>query len=77
MTYSLNATAGGIQIPSNTIIRYKNLDLVGRDSTDWNKPIQQNFVTLVDKLDTEIATKVNSSDIGAISDFNSAFASAL
>ena len=116
MTYNMNATAGAIQIPSGTTIKYKTLDLVGRDSKDWNEPIQQNFVTLVDKVDvdvaaegqrvegiinakvktdvpvdakftdtvyddttvkSDIANKVNASDIGSIADFNGAFANAL
>jgi hypothetical protein len=53
MTYNLVTDTGSLALPSNATVQYKGLDLIGRDSINWNEPIQQNFVAVADELDTK------------------------
>lgn len=59
MDYSLVTSNGTITLPYATSLSYKGLDLIGRDSEDWNLPIQQNFVTIIDKIDTKMDKVIN------------------
>ena len=61
MDYSLTTSNGTIVLPYASTLVYKGLSLLGRDSVDWNYPLQQNFVTLVDKIDTKMNKVLNQS----------------
>ena len=43
--YLLNSTQGELRVNPRQITYYKNLELIGRDTENWNRPLQQNFVT--------------------------------
>lgn len=68
MDYNLSTSSGTITLPSQSTLLYKGLKLVGRDSKDWNEPIQQNFVTLVDKVETKMDKVVNQHLIPDVAD---------
>jgi hypothetical protein len=52
MSYNLETGDGILEIPDGTIIEYKDLEIVGQDKEYWNRPIQQNFVKIAEKLST-------------------------
>ena len=57
--YKLDTRDGYLEIPNGTIIEYKGLEIVGQDKEYWNRPIQQNFIDIAEKLseiDETIAT---------------------
>jgi len=41
---------GEIDIPFGTTIDYGGLKIIGRGSKDWNLPIQENFIKIMDKV---------------------------
>jgi len=49
-TYNLSSSVGTIQLGENQKLNYKGMQLIGRNSPDWNEPMQQNFVTLADAI---------------------------
>jgi len=51
MTYEFTDINGNpITVPPVTLLDYKGITLVGRDTPNWNLPIQQNFVKLIDRI---------------------------
>lgn len=51
MTYNLKDIDGNaVTIPPLKIMDYKGIQLVGRDTVNWNEPFQQNFIKLVDRI---------------------------
>lgn len=64
--YNLDTKDGVLQIPDGTIIEYKGLEIVGQDKEYWNRPIQQNFVDIAEKL-TDVDAALSA--IGTVADF--------
>jgi len=53
MTYELKDIDGNpVIVPPLEKMDYKGITLVGRDTPNWNEPYQQNFIKLVDKLES-------------------------
>jgi hypothetical protein len=51
MTYEFTDIDGNaITVPPLTLIDYKGIKLIGRDTPNWNLPFQQNFVKLIDRI---------------------------
>lgn len=59
MDYNLNTSSGNIVVYNATTLIYKGLIIIGQDIPYWNGPLQQNFVTLVDKFDTKLDSVIN------------------
>lgn len=59
MNYTMITKTGSMVIPAKSSISYKGLEIIGRDSKDWNEPIQQSLIKLVDTIED----KMNSADI--------------
>jgi len=73
MIYNLTSDTGTVVVAPSTTIAYKGLSLIGRDSVDWNQPIQQNFVALADEVDLKAdASSVTAIDtrVTAIEDYS-------
>jgi len=51
-TYTLTTSVGNISLAPTQSLQYKGLTLIGKRTADWNEPIQQNFVTLADRINT-------------------------
>lgn len=64
--YNLEAKDGVLQIPDGTIIEYKGLEIVGQDKEYWNRPIQQNFVDIAEKL-SDVDASLDA--FGTVADF--------
>jgi hypothetical protein len=51
MIYNIENIEGTvITIPPITLLDYKGITLVGRDTVNWNSPFQENFVKLIDRI---------------------------
>jgi len=46
----VNIAGEEIVVPHEEIVEYNDLELVGRDTKNWNEPIQYNFVKIADKI---------------------------
>lgn len=55
MIYKLKSKTGEIIVPPTNSITYKGLVLVGRDSINWNEPIQENFAKIADELEDKMS----------------------
>lgn len=60
MSYKLETKDGILEIPDGMIIDYKGFEIVGQDKEYWNRPIQQNFIEVADKLEEIAASSKNS-----------------
>jgi len=59
MIYNLESATGEVVLTPHSKLVYKGLELIGRDSIDWNEPMQQNFVKIVDELGNKLNSIVN------------------
>jgi hypothetical protein len=65
MAYTLLCETGEIIVPEGAILDYKGIKLIGRDTPNWNGPIQQNFVTLIDMIKSNTVEVTEVIDNGA------------
>lgn len=73
MIYTFTTDTGSLVVAPETMVSYKGMDIVGRDLPDWNKPIQQSLITLMDLVDD----KTGAGDIGTVADFQASLAAAM
>lgn len=73
MIYTFTTDTGSLVVAPETLVAYKGLDIVGRDQPDWNKPIQQSLITIIDLVDD----KLDAADLGTNADFIAAVNAAM
>lgn len=68
--YIFNAKKRNFVVKNEMLELYKNIEVIGRGSADWNEPYMQNFINLIDALDNSKKQSSDNTELKQISEYD-------